>query len=137
MSQVKKSQAKKTREARVTYRAKRKPQAVRPRAPRPRIRKQTAAAKPLPWEKRIAPTDDQIRDWTEWLNQHEPEFEAKYPGHYLAIWDKRIIGASPNGDETYRLAREVRPEAMPLVIYIPRPEDLPAILTPFPSEMRK
>ncbi|OGO40562.1 MAG: hypothetical protein A2Z03_03460 [Chloroflexi bacterium RBG_16_56_8] len=132
-----KSQAKKTRETRVAYRAKRKSQAGVPRTPKPRVRKQVAAAKSVPWEKRIAPTEEQIREWTDWLNQHEPEFEIKYPGHYLAIWDRRIIGASPSHGEVYRLAGHARPDVIPLITYVPRPNEIFAVPSNFPAEWLK
>ena len=132
-----KSQAKKTRETRVAYRAKRKPQAVAPHTPKPRVRKQVAAAKSVPWEKRIAPTDEQIREWTDWLNVHEPEFEAKYPGHYLAIWDRQIIGASKDHGEAYRLAGQASPDVIPLVTYVPQPDEMFIVPSNFPAEWLK
>ncbi len=87
----------------------------------------------VPWEQRIAPTDEQLMEWDAWLSAHEAEFEKKYPGNYLAIWDKRIIAASTNGDEVYRLAHQAAPSVIPLVTYIPRTDEMPMIVTPFPA----
>ena len=126
-----KSQDKKTRETRVAYRAKRKPQTAKSRA------RKLVAAKVVPWEKRLAPTDGQIREWTDWLNQHEPEFEAKYPGHYLAIWDKEIIATTSNRDQIYSLADAARPEVIPLITYVPRANDMNFAFSPFPAEWSK
>lgn len=95
------------------------------------------AAAPVPWEERIAPTDEQIREWDAWLNEHEPEFEEKYPGQYLAIWDKQVIAASTDHGETYRLADRARPAVIPLVTYVPRPQDVFVVPSNFPVEWAK
>ncbi|MBI5035029.1 MAG: hypothetical protein HZB51_31275 [Chloroflexi bacterium] len=89
----------------------------------------------MPWAKRAAPTDEQLIEWSAWLNEHETEFEKKFPGHYLAIWDKRIIAASPDGDVIYRLANRRMPAIIPMITYVPRAEDFPMVLTPFPASV--
>lgn len=127
-----KSQARryrKTRETRAAYRP-------RPRKPiKPRIARTHKGARlpaAVPWEKRIAPTDEQVRDWDAWLNEHEPEFEAKYPGCYLAIWDRQVIAVASTRAQLYALADQVRPEVIPLVTYVPRAEDMLVVPSNFP-----
>ena len=122
-----KAKPRKTRETRAAYRVRTKRVAGKPRA---RARKVAAT---VPWEQRIAPTDEQLMEWDAWLSAHEVEFEKKYPGNYLAIWDKRILAASTNGDEIYRLARQAAPSVIPLVTYIPRADEMPIVVTPFPA----
>lgn len=121
--------AKRTRETRAAYRTrtaparKSKSRAVQRRPSRTRV---------VPWAERIAPTNEQLLDWNAWLNEHEAEFEKKFPGHYLAIWDKQVVAASPDGDAIYRLARRAMPAVIPLVTFVPSAEDMPMVLTPFP-----
>ncbi|MDE3089922.1 MAG: hypothetical protein KGJ80_11130 [Chloroflexota bacterium] len=129
-----KAKAKKARETRAAYRVRtRKARLIKPRTVSSRARKVTV----VPWEKRIAPTDEQIREWDAWLNEHEPEFAEKYPGYYLAIWDKQVIAASTDNGETYRLADRVRPDVIPLVTYVPRPQDVFVVPSNFPVEWVK
>ncbi len=116
---------KKTRESRSAYRVKKS----KPRTPKRR----TLQSAIVPSIKRIAPTTEQLLDWNAWLSEHEAEFERKFPGHYMAIWDKQILAATPDGDAIYRLAHRAMPTVIPLVTFIPHVEDLPIVLTPFPS----
>jgi hypothetical protein len=124
---------KKTRETRVAYRAR----TTRARAVKPRVasvRAHTSAAGL--WRERIAPSPEQLVDWTLWYNAHAAEFEAKYSGQYLAIWDKQVIATAPTRGEIYKLADQARPEVVAVITFIPR-ADMPFVLTPFPAEWRK
>ena len=125
-----KAKSRKARETRAAYRVRTKRVTGKPRARLTRARKVAAT---VPWEQRIAPTDEPLMEWDAWLSAHEVEFEKKYPGNYLAIWDKRILAASTNGDEIYRLARQAAPSVIPLVTYIPRADEMPIVVTPFPA----
>jgi hypothetical protein len=121
----------KSRETRAAYRVRTtRARGVRPRAVRSRARQAIA----VPWEKRVAPTDEQVREWDEWLNEHEPEFEEKYPGRYLAIWDGQVIAVASTRAQLYVLADQARPEVIPLVTYIPHAEDVFVIPSNFPAE---
>ncbi|MBI3741631.1 MAG: hypothetical protein HY257_07740 [Chloroflexi bacterium] len=107
---------------------------------KPRVKKSRAPLEEtrfVPWEERIAPTTEQLREWDTWLNKHEPEFEEKYPGHYLAIWDKGIIAATTDRNNVYRLARRARPEVIPLITYVPREQDMLIVPSNFPREWSK
>lgn len=86
----------------------------------------------VPWEARVAPTDEQMRDWDAWLNEREAEFEEKYAGRYLAIWDRQVIAVAPTRAELYALADQVKPEVIPLVTYVPRAEDMRVLPSNFP-----
>ncbi len=126
--------SKKVRETRAAYRVRTKRTMGKPRAQLARARKpHKPRVTGVPWTERIAPTDEQLMEWDAWLSAHEVEFEKKYPGNYLAIWDKRILAASTNGDEVYRLARQAAPSVIPLVTYIPRADEMPMVVTPFPA----
>ncbi|MBI5302451.1 MAG: hypothetical protein HY868_09955 [Chloroflexi bacterium] len=129
-----KAKPSKTRETRAAYRVRTK-HAIKPRPAQPRVRKSLAPV--VAWAERIAPTDDQLREWDMWLNEHEPEFEEKYPGHYLAIWDKQIIAATTDRNSVYRLARRARPEVIPLITYVPREQDMLVVPSNFPVEWSK
>lgn len=130
----KKNRTRRARETRVAYRVRtRKARLVKPRAVKPHARKAVV----VPWEERIAPTDDQLREWDAWLNAHEAEFEKKYPGYYLAIWDEQIIAATRDRKAIYPLADRARPEIIPLVTYIPRPHEVFVVPSNFPVEWRK
>ncbi|MCX7839595.1 MAG: DUF5678 domain-containing protein [Anaerolineae bacterium] len=124
--------AQRARETRVVYRARtRKPikrQVVRS------SKSSATRSVAVPWEARIAPTAEQVRDWDAWLNEHEPEFEEKYPGRYLAIWDRQVIAIAPTRAELYALADRVKPEVIPLVTYVPRAEDIRILPSNFPID---
>ena len=124
-----KAKPKNVRETRAAYRIRAKRTAAKPRTRKAHIRKAAVVS----WVERIAPSDKQLLEWDAWLSAREAEFEEKYPGNYLAIWDKRILAASTNGDEVYRLAREAAPSVIPLVTYIPRADEMPIVVTPFPA----
>ncbi len=120
----------KTRETRAAYRARTRKPIAKPRGARVRASLPVA----VPWVERIAPTAAQVRDWDAWLNEHEPEFEEKYPGHYLAIWDCQVIAVACTRAQLYALADQARPEVIPLVTYVPRAEDMFVIPSNFPAE---
>ncbi len=125
----------KARETRAAYRVKSKARGAPLRARKPHAREM--AERVVPWEERIAPTDEQLGEWMAWLNEHEPEFEQKYSGHYLAIWDKQIIAATRDSNLVYPLARQVMPNVVPLVTYVPRVEEMDFAFSPFPAEWRE
>ncbi len=125
---------KKTRETRAAYRVKSKARNMAPRTRKPRAR---AVERVVPWEERLAPTDEQLDEWMAWLNEREPEFEQKYPGHYLAIWDKQIIAATRDSNLVYPLARQAMSNVVPLVTYVPRVEEMDFAFSPFPAEWRE
>lgn len=116
------------------YRARARKPIPRPRVVRSRVPKIASLPVAVPWERRIAPTDAQVRDWDAWLNEHEPEFEEKYPGRYLAIWDRQVIAVASTRAHLYALADQAKPEVIPLVTYVPRAEDMSIIPSNFPAE---
>jgi hypothetical protein len=125
-----KAKPKKARETRVAYRVRtRKARLVKPRA-KPRARQPLA----VPWAERIAPTDEQLMEWHLWLNEHADELEEKYPGQYLAIWDKRVIASANTRRQLYSLADRVMPQAIHLVTYIPHAHEIAFVPSIFPVE---
>ena len=122
--------AKKMRETRTAYRARMSKTKVKTRVVRPRAPKAIVS---VPWKDRVAPTDEQLIEWSAWLNAHEAEFEEKYPGHYLAIWEKQIVAVAATRAQLYVLADQARPEVIPLVTYIPRAEDVFIVPSNFPA----
>ena len=134
-AKLSKARARKARETRVAYRVRRKPRAIKPRVVRPLVRKTAAHVSPsVPWEERVAQTDQQLMEWDAWLNEHEPEFEEKYPGHYLAIWDRQIIAKTERRAEIYPLAHQAMPHVIPLITYVPRPGEMDMVPSVFPVE---
>jgi hypothetical protein len=128
-----KARQKKTRETRAAYRVKTR----QAKTQKPRLRKARAKQTEeilVPWGQRIAPTDQQVKEWDKWLSEQEPEFEKKYPGHYLAIWDKQIIALTRESDQIYPLARKAMPKVIPLIWYVPRPEEMWTAPGNFPVE---
>ncbi len=130
--------SKKVRETRAAYRVRTKRTMGKPSAQLARTRKpHKPRVTVVPWTERIAPTDEQLVEWDAWLSAHEAEFEDKYPGHYLAVWDKQIVAATTQRDQIYPLVHQARPEVIPLIAYIPRADEVYMIPSVFPAEWRK
>ena len=110
-----------------------------------RTRKRQGRTKPVshtqvpvvPWEERIAPTDEQLEEWNMWLNDHEPEFEEKYPGQYLAIWDKKVISVASSRFELYAQVDRTQPKIIPLITFVPGPHEIFFAPSNFPVEWLK
>ena len=66
-----------------------------------------------------SPTHEELMRWHEWLVEHEPEFETRYAGQYLAIWDKQVVTAGADEWAVIQEARRRLPDAVPLIVYIP------------------
>jgi hypothetical protein len=126
-----KAKPRKTRETRAAYRVRTKRTIGKPRARRARARKVAAT---VPWEERIAPTDGQLMEWHLWLNEHSDELEEKYPGQYLAIWDKQVIASADTRRQVYSLADRMMPQVIPLVTYIPNVDEIAFVPSVFPVE---
>ncbi len=71
---------------------------------------------------KLAPTYEELMRWFLWVNEHTSEFEEKYPGKYLAIWDCEIIGVG-EGEEVYEEAQRRRPDVIPYIVYVPSEEE--------------
>jgi uncharacterized protein DUF5678 len=125
-----KARRRQAREAWTSYRVRRKKVRAKPATRKGEVPR-------VPWGQRIAPTDEQLRDWDAWLNEHEPEFEEKYPGQFIAIWDKQVIVVAANRRKLYRLSHQTRPEVIPLVSYVPREQDINIAPSNFPAEWIK
>lgn len=126
-----KAKVRKARETRAAYRVRTKHIPAKP----VRLKRARKPGAPVVrWEERVAPTDEQLSVWSVWLDQHETEFEEKYPGHYLAVWDKQIIAMASSRKRLYTLADQARPNVIPLVTYIPRVEDVTVVPSNFPID---
>jgi hypothetical protein len=93
-----------------------------PRIVRPRVVK--PAIPTINWETRQHATWQELEQWHSWLNDHESEFEEKYPGKYLAIWQNEIIAIGKTWGEAFDNAAIARPNVGPLITYIPLPEEM-------------
>jgi len=71
---------------------------------------------------KLAPTYEELMHWFLWVNEHVSEFEEKYSGKYLAIWDYEIIGVG-EGMEVYEEAQYRRPDVIPYIVYVPTEEE--------------
>jgi len=122
---------KQTRETRAAYRARtRRVTAYKARAKKSRPKK--VEAEFVPWAERIAPTDEQVKEWDAWLNEREPDFEIKYPGRFLAIWDKKIIATGSTRAQLYARVHQTQPKVIPLVTFIPSADEVIFIPSNFP-----
>lgn len=128
-----KQKPKKARETRAAYRVRTKRVTGKPRARHVRARARKVAAA-VPWGQRIAPTDAQLMEWHLWLNEHSDELEEKYPGQYLAIWDKQVIASADTRRRLYVLADRVMPQVIHLVTYIPNVGEIAFVPSVFPIE---
>ncbi|MBI5650374.1 MAG: hypothetical protein HZC40_08010 [Chloroflexi bacterium] len=111
-----KTKTRKTRETRAVYRV-RTTRTHAPRVTRPRVVK--PAIPTINWEARQRATWQELAQWHRWLNDHEPEFEEKYPGKYLAIWESEIVAIGKTWGEAFDNAAIARPNVGPLIAYIP------------------
>lgn len=75
----------------------------------------------IPLPKLIPP--DELRKWHDWLGAHEEEFERLYPGKYVAIYRERLVAVGDDSSDAQRRAREIVPDCVPLVAYIPKEGD--------------
>ena len=71
---------------------------------------------------KMAPTDEELMRWFLWVNEHTSEFEQRYPGKHLAIWDCEVIGVG-DGETVYEEARRRRPDVIPYIVYVPMEEE--------------
>lgn len=113
-----KAKPNRARETRAAYRARtHKASTPKLRAARPRTHKPVIPV--INWEIRQHATWQEMADWHAWLNNHEAEFEEKYPGKYLAIWKNEIIAIGKTWGEAFDNAAIARPNVGPLITYIP------------------
>ncbi|MEA3344907.1 MAG: DUF5678 domain-containing protein [Chloroflexota bacterium] len=68
---------------------------------------------------KLAPTHEELLRWHTWVNEQEAEFEGKYAGKYLAIWDEKIVGIGEDGGEAIESAKLWRSDVVPYIVYIP------------------
>lgn len=112
-----KAKQKQVRETRATYHVSRtKSGKAKSSARRGKV---GGADSAVPWEKRHERSWRELETWRLWLNDQEAELEKKYPGKYLAIWDKEIIAEGNSWGGAWDAAMIARPDIIPLVAYIP------------------
>jgi len=70
----------------------------------------------------------QLQKYDEWLAEHLDELVTQYPGKVVAIHEDKVVIVSDLESEVYRQIRERGLEPMPLVLRVPREEDLQSIL---------
>ena len=70
----------------------------------------------------------QLQKYDEWLAEHLDELVARYPGKVVAIYEGEVVIVSDHEGEVYSQIREKGFEPMPLVLRVPREEDLQSIL---------
>ena len=68
---------------------------------------------------KLAPTPAELYHWFLWANEHRQEFEKKYEGKHLAIWDRQIIGIGGDLLEASEQAEHCRPDVEPYFVYVP------------------
>jgi hypothetical protein len=123
-----KPKTRKLGETRAVYRVR----TARTHAPKPRAR----VAPSVPWELRVAPTHAQLMEWHLWLNERADDLEEKYPGQFLAIWDKQVVASGNTRRQVYARADRARPRVIPLVTYIPLANEIAFAPSNFPIEWR-
>ena len=66
----------------------------------------------------IAPTFEETMRWDDWADERMPEFEQKYAGKYLAIWDCEIAGIGDDSWEARQETEKQYPNTVPLIVYV-------------------
>ena len=69
-----------------------------------------------------------LMDYDEWVAEHLDELVEQYAGQVVAIQEGKIVMVGESERELYREIHERGMEPMPLVLRVPREEDLQAIL---------
>ncbi|MBI2889270.1 MAG: hypothetical protein HYY13_00640 [Nitrospirae bacterium] len=64
----------------------------------------------------------------EWVSRHYDRLVRQYPRKIVAISHRQVAGVGETGDEALALAREKYPNALPLLVRVPSPEDLVCVL---------
>jgi hypothetical protein len=112
----KKSRTQKVRETRVAYRTRTK----RAKSVKPRTAKVEQPLGQVP----PGPSWQELQAWHAWKDEHEAEFVREYPGKYLAIWQKQVIAIGGTYGEAFDNAKRAKPDAVPLVTYVPTQEEM-------------
>ena len=60
----------------------------------------------------------------EFLLKHSQELSEKYPGKYLAIVDREVVGISSSGHEAFKKAKAKYPVKKVHISYMPTPEEV-------------
>ena len=70
----------------------------------------------------------QLQKYDEWLAEHLDELVVQYPGKVVAIHEGKVIIVGNLESDVYSQLRKRGLEPMPLVLRVPREEDLQSIL---------
>ncbi|CAD6491280.1 MAG: hypothetical protein DIAAKJNI_00071 [Candidatus Argoarchaeum ethanivorans] len=62
------------------------------------------------------------------LLRHSQELSEKYPGKYLAIVDKEVVGISSSSHEAYEKAKAKYPDKEVHISYMPTDEEMVTLL---------
>jgi Family of unknown function (DUF5678) len=65
---------------------------------------------------------DLLQHYDQWLVEHMPELEAKYPGKVVAIENDQVVAVGVTYREIYNRFNVSEREWMPLIVEIPSPE---------------
>ena len=63
-----------------------------------------------------------------WIVEHFSELVTKYAGKYVAVVNEELVAVGDSGKEVEDKAREIAPDKMPSVMFIPREEDMACLL---------
>ena len=64
----------------------------------------------------------------EFMLRHSQELSEKYPGKYLAIVDKEVVGISSSSHEAYKKAKAKYPDKKVHISYMPTDEEMETLL---------
>lgn len=64
----------------------------------------------------------------EFLLRHSQELSRKYPGKYLAIVDKEVVGVSSSSHEAFIKAKAKYPDKKVHITYMPTDEEMITLL---------
>jgi len=70
----------------------------------------------------------QLKQYDEWLVEHLEELVIQYAGSVVAIHEGKVITVGASEGEVYQQVRKAGLEPPPLVLRVPREQDVQSIL---------
>lgn len=70
----------------------------------------------------------QLQEYDEWVADHLDELVQRYPGRVVTIHAGKVVAAGDSEPDVYREVRRAGLTPMPLVLRVPREEDVQSLL---------
>jgi ABC-type hemin transport system ATPase subunit len=75
----------------------------------------------------------QLQQYDEWLAEHLEELVSQYAGSVVAVHEGKVITVGASEAEVYQQVRKAGLEPPPLVLRVPREQDVQSILRAAPA----